>query len=60
MDYFKIGLIISTVIIFSSIVLLQYDILELNTVIDVFIIPAFIVNISLVFKVFKNKKQITN
>lgn len=57
MNYVKTGLIISTIIIFLSMIFLQHDILGADTVRDVFIIPAFIINVSLVFKVFRSKKQ---
>ena len=53
MNYIKTGLIFSTIIIFLSVMFLQYDALEVRTVRDVFIIPAFIINVSLIFKVFK-------
>lgn len=57
MNYIKTGLIISTIIIFLSMIFLQYDVFGVNTVKDVFIIPAFIINASLIFKIFRNKKQ---
>ena len=57
MNYIKTGLIISTIIIFLSIVFLEYDVLGVNTIKDVFVIPAFIINIALIFKVFKKNKQ---
>ncbi|WP_008636110.1 hypothetical protein [Bizionia argentinensis] len=56
MNYIKTGLIISTIIILLAMIFLQYDILGVNTVKDVFIIPAFIINTSLIFKIFKSKK----
>ena len=59
MNYIKTGLIISTIIIFLSILFLQYDVFGVSTIKDVFIIPAFIINASLIFKIFKNKKQTT-
>jgi hypothetical protein len=58
MNYIKTGLIVSTIIIFLSVMFLQYDILEVRTIRDVFIIPAFIINVSLIFKVFKKNKQL--
>jgi hypothetical protein len=58
MNYIKTGLIVSTIIIFLSVMFLQYDALEVRTVRDVFIIPAFIINVSLIFKVFKKNKQL--
>ena len=57
MNYIKIGLIISTIIIFLSMLFLQYDVFGVSTIKDVFIIPAFIINVSLIFKIFRNKKQ---
>ncbi|MEL0652999.1 hypothetical protein V6246_16370 [Algibacter sp. TI.3.09] len=57
MDYIKTGLIISTIIIFLSMVFLEYDVLSVNTIKDVFVIPAFIINVALIFKVFKKNKQ---
>lgn len=57
MNYIKTGLIISTMIIFISMLCLQYDVIEVNTIKDVFIIPAFIINISLIFKIFRSNKQ---
>ena len=57
MDYIKTGLIVSTIIIFLSMMFLQYDVIEVSTVRDVFIIPAFVINVSLIFKIFKEKKQ---
>jgi hypothetical protein len=57
MNYIKTGLIISTIIIFLSIVFLEYDVLGVNTIKDVLVIPAFIINIALIFKVFKKNKQ---
>jgi len=59
MNYIKTGLIISTIIIFLSMIFLQYDVFGVNTIKDVFIIPAFIINASLIFKIFRNKKQTT-
>ncbi|GAL63346.1 hypothetical protein [Algibacter lectus] len=57
MNYIKTGLIISTIIIFLSMVFLEYDVLSVNTIKDVFVIPAFIINVALIFKVFKKNKQ---
>ncbi|SFD43093.1 hypothetical protein SAMN04489722_109129 [Algibacter lectus] len=57
MNYIKTGLIISTIIIFLSMVFLEYDVLTVNTIKDVFVIPAFIINVALIFKVFKKNKQ---
>jgi len=57
MNYIKTGLIISTIIIFLSIMFLEYDVLGVNTIKDVLVIPAFIINIALIFKVFKKNKQ---
>lgn len=59
MNYIKIGLTISTIIIFLSMIFLQYDIFGVNTIKDVFTIPALIINASLIFKIFRNKKQTT-
>jgi len=56
MNYIKTGLIISTIIIFLSMIFLQYDVINVSTIKDVFIIPAFIINSSLIFKIFKTKK----
>lgn len=55
MIYLKTGLIISTLIILLSMIFITYDILEVRTIVDLFIIPAFIINGSLLFKVFRNK-----
>lgn len=57
MSYIKIGLIISTFFILLSIVFLQYDIIEVSTIRDVVIVPAFIINTALIFKIFKTKKN---
>ena len=57
MKYIKTGLIISTIIIFLLMIFLQYDVFGINTVKDVFIIPAFIINASLIFKIYRNKKE---
>ena len=54
----KTGLIISTFLIFLSIITLQYNVFGTKTIIDVFITSALIINISLIFKVFKDKKKI--
>lgn len=55
MIYLKTGLIISTLITLLSMIFITYDILEVRTIVDLFIIPAFIINGSLLFKVFRNK-----
>ena len=52
----KAGLIISTILIFLSLISLQYNVFGTQAIIDVFIASAFIVNTSLLFKAFKNKK----
>jgi hypothetical protein len=59
MNNLKTGLIISTILIFLSIVFLQYDMLGVKTISNVFIIPAFIINGLLITKIFRNKKQTT-
>ena len=56
MNYIKTGLIISTIIIFISIIFLQYDVIGVNTIKDVLLIPAFIINTSLIIKLLNNKK----
>ncbi|SFZ95236.1 hypothetical protein SAMN05428642_1186 [Flaviramulus basaltis] len=53
----KTGLIISTILIFLSLITLQYNVFGTQTIIDIFIMSAFIVNISLLFKVFKKQKK---
>jgi hypothetical protein len=53
----KTGLIISTILIFLSIITLKYNVFGTETIIDVFIASAFIINVSLLFKVFKDKKK---
>jgi len=53
----KTGLIISTILIFLSLITLQYNVFGTQTIIDIFIMSAFIVNISLIFKVFKKQKK---
>lgn len=53
----KTGLIVSTILIFLSIVTLQYNVFGTETIIDVFIASAFIINVSLLFKIFKDKKE---
>lgn len=58
MNYLKTGLIISTIIILLAMIFLHYDILGVNTVKDVFIIPAFIINASLIYKIFKTRKEV--
>jgi hypothetical protein len=56
----KTGLIISTILIFLSIITLQYNVFGTEIIIDVFIMSAFIINSSLIFKVFQNKKRLLN
>lgn len=58
MNYLKTGLILSTLIILIAIFLLGSEVLEISTVRDVFIIPAIIINVSLIFKLFKIKKEV--
>lgn len=58
MNYLKTGLILSTLIILIAMILLSSDVLEVSTVRDVFIIPAFIINFSLIFKLFMTKKKV--
>ena len=58
MAYLKTRLIASTFIIFLSMILLTYDILGVRTVVDVFIIPAFVINVALIFRIFKNKNEV--
>ena len=53
----KTGLIVSTILIFLSIVTLQYNVFGTDIIIDVFIASAFIINISLLFKIFEDKKE---
>ena len=53
----KTELIISTILIFLSLITLQYNVFGTQTIIDIFIMAAFIVNISLIFKVFKKQKK---
>lgn len=53
----KTGLIVSTILIFLSIITLQYNVIGTETIIDVLIASAFIINCSLLFKVFKDKKM---
>lgn len=48
----------STFIIFLSLVLLTYDFLGVRTVVDVFIIPTFVINVALIFRIFKNKEAV--
>ncbi|WP_325449343.1 hypothetical protein [Gelidibacter sp.] len=48
----------STFIIFLSLVLLTYDFLGVRTVVDVFIIPTFVINVALIFRTFKNKEAV--
>lgn len=57
MEYLKIGLFISTLFILLSIIFLQYNILEVKTIIGVFIIPSFIINASLLLKTFQINKK---
>lgn len=58
MTYLKTGLIASTLIIFLAMMFLTYNILGIRTVVDLFIIPAFIINISLVVKIFRKKEEV--
>ena len=51
----KIGFYILNVILFSAIIIGQYEWIEPQTVISVFIIPAFVISLSLTYGV-KNKK----
>ena len=53
----KTELIISTILILLSLITLQYNVFGTQTIIDIFIMSAFIVNISLIFKVFKKQKK---
>lgn len=57
MKYLKTGLLISTFFILLSMIFLQYDVLEVNTIIGVFIIPSFIINVALILKIFQPKKN---
>jgi amino acid permease len=60
MNYIKTGLILSTIIIIFSIIILQYKMLEVRTVIDLFLSSAFIINAFVIIKIFKNDKQKLN
>ncbi len=51
----KTGFYILNVILFSAIIAAQYEWIEPRTVINVFIVPAFIISASLTYRV-KNKK----
>jgi NADH:ubiquinone oxidoreductase subunit K len=53
----KTGLIISTILLFISIITLQYNVFGTKTIIDIFISSALIINISLLTKILKNKKK---
>jgi NADH:ubiquinone oxidoreductase subunit K len=53
----KTGLIISTILLFISIITLQYNVFGTRTIIDVFIGSALLINILLLNKIFKNKKK---
>jgi hypothetical protein len=53
----KTGLIISTILIFLSVITLQYNVFGTETIFHVFIASAFGINISLIFKVFKDTKK---
>ena len=55
----KTELIPSTILIFLSIITLQYNVFGTQTIIDVFLLSAFIVNFSLIFKVVRNKKNMS-
>ena len=55
----KTELITSTILIFLSIITLQYNVFGTQTIIDVFLLSAFIVNFSLIFKVMRNKKNMS-
>lgn len=57
MKYLKTGLLISTFFILLSMIFLQYDVSEVNTIIGVFIIPSFIINVALILKIFQPKKN---
>ena len=52
----KTGLILSTVLLLLALISMQYDLIGTQTVIDVFIAVALIINASLLIKVFKDKK----
>ncbi|CDF79307.1 hypothetical protein BN863_15950 [Formosa agariphila KMM 3901] len=53
----KTGIIISTILILLSMLSLQYKIVGAQTVIDVFIMSAFIVNLSLIYKIFQKQNK---
>ena len=55
----KTGFYILNVILFSAIIAAQYEWIEPRTVINVFIVPAFIISASLTYRV-KNKKPLKN
>ncbi|MFN4764117.1 hypothetical protein ACKGJN_13390 [Gillisia sp. Q332] len=55
----KIGFYILNVILFSAIIIGQYEWIEPQTVISIFIIPAFIISASLTYGV-TNKKTNRN
>ena len=58
MNSLKTGLVCSLGLITLAIVFLQYDLAEVSTVKDALIIPAFIINFTLVLKLLSPKKQV--
>lgn len=53
MNYLKTGLALSTILMFMSVIFLQYEVFGAKTISAVFIMPAVVINASLLYKVFK-------
>ncbi|SEC53125.1 hypothetical protein SAMN04489761_3245 [Tenacibaculum sp. MAR_2009_124] len=53
----KTGLIIKSILLLLSILFSKYDVVRIETIIDIFLIPCLAISLSILFRLYKNKNN---